>query len=149
MATYDGFVLEVRYCYPQNVGFFYTDRLKSRHDLTSEKAKEICGQSLLLWDGETIEFWVEPPAGERTLSLYVYAYSVGRVRVGVFEDGKSSWGEVIDTASNSTTEQWEKLELSFTADGGKNYFLRIEVLPYVVSGERTRQRAYINSLELK
>lgn len=148
MASYDGFYLEVGYSFPTS-GVYLTERLKSRYHLTTEKAKEIGGQSLILWDGETIEFWVEPPAGERTLSLYVYAYSVGRVRVGVFEDGKSSWGEVIDTASNSTTEQWEKLELSFTADGGKNYFLRIEVLPYVVSGARTRQRAYIDSLELQ
>jgi len=146
MATYDGFILEVRYCYPRNVGFFYTDRLKSRHYLTTEKAKEIGGQSLILWDGETIEFWVEPPAGERTLSLYVYAYSTGRVRASVYEEGNDT---LLDIASNSTTEQWEKLELSFTADGSKNYFLRIEVLPYKVETARIRQKVYIDSLELQ
>ena len=148
MASYDGFYLEVGYSLPTS-GIYLNERLKSRYHLTSEKAKEIGGQGLLLWSGETIEFWVEPPAGERTLSLYVYAYSVGRVRVGVFEDGKSSWGEVIDTASNSTTEQWEKLELSFTADGSKNYYLRIEVLPYEVEGARYRQKVYIDNLGLQ
>lgn len=148
MASYDGFYLLMGYSYPTS-GVYITERLKSRYHLTSEKAKEIGGQGLLLWSGETIEFWVEPPAGERTLSLYVYAYSIERVRVGVFEEGKSSWGEALDMASNSTTEQWEKLELSFTADGGKNYFLRIEVLPYEVETARLRQRVYIDSLELQ
>jgi len=145
MASYDGFYLEVGYSFPTS-GVYLTERMKSRYHLTTEKAKEIGGQSLLLWDGETIEFWVEPPAGERTLSLYVYAYSTGRVRASVYEEGNDT---LLDIASNSTTEQWEKLELSFTADGSKNYFLRIEVLPYKVETARIRQKVYIDSLELQ
>jgi len=147
MASYDGFYLGVGYSFPTS-GVYLTERLKSRYFLTTEKAKEIGGQSLILWDGETIEFWVEPPVGSRILSLYVYAYSIGRVRVGVFEDGKGSWDDALDMVSNSNTEQWEKLELSFTADDTKNYFLRLENLP-LEQGWTKREKAYIDEIELK
>lgn len=146
MAVYDGEALwQFWYSYPIT-GVFQGERFRNRYYISTEKAYDVGGKSLIFWSGDTIEFWVEPPAGERTLSLYVYAYSTGRVRASVYEEGNDT---LLDIASNSTTEQWEKLELSFTADGGKNYFLRIEVLPYVVSGARTRQRAYIDSLELQ
>jgi len=146
MATYSGSPLwQFWYSYPVS-GVFQGERFKNRYYITAEKAYDAGGKSLIFWSGDTIEFWVEPAAGERTLSLYVYAYSTGRVRASVYEEGNDT---LLDIASNSTTEQWEKLELSFTADGSKNYFLRIEVLPYKVETARIRQKVYIDSLELQ
>lgn len=144
MAIYDGFYLEVGYSFPTS-GVYLTERLKSRYLLTTEKAKEIGGQSLILWDGETIEFWVEPPAGERTIELQCWATSVEKVRARIYEAGNDT---PLAEAVNTKTGEWEKLTLTFTADDMKNYFLRLENLP-LEQGWTKREKAYIDEIELK
>lgn len=144
MASYDGFYLEVGYSFPTS-GVYLTERLKSRYLLTTEKAKEIGGQSLILWGGETIEFWVEPPAGERTLELQCWATSVGKARARIYEAGNDT---PLAEALNTKTGEWEKLTLTFTADDTKNYFLRLENLP-LEQGWTKREKAYIDEIELK
>jgi len=145
MAVYDGEALwQFWYSYPVS-GVFQTERFKSRYDLTAEKAYDAGGKSLIFWPGDTIEFWVEPSAGQRTLELQCWAKSVGKVRVRLYEVGNDvPLGEVL----NTETEEWEKLSLDFVAEVTKNYFLRIENLA-LAEGWVKREKAYIDKVELK
>jgi len=145
MAEYEGFCHPVVYSFPQT-GFLLNERLKSRFYLTEEKSKEPAGKSLLLWSGDTIEFWVEPKAGSRTLSFYVFAYSSGRIKAALFEEGNAT---PLDTASSTVANAWERLELSFSGSYSKNYFLKIEAIPLESITEKKREKVYIDNLELE
>jgi hypothetical protein len=145
MAEYDGEALmEFWQSYPVS-GVFQAERFKSRYDITTEKSYDAAGKSLIFWSGDTIEFWVEPPAGERTLELQCWANSVEKVRARIYEAGNDT---PLAEALNTETDEWEKLSLEFTADDTKNYFLRLENLP-LEQGLTKREKAYIDSLELK
>jgi hypothetical protein len=145
MAEYDGEPLwQFWQSYPIT-GVFQGERFKNRYYISTEKSYDPAGKSLIFWSGDTIEFWVEPTAGERTLELQCWANSVGKIRARIYEVGNDT---PLDEAVNSLTGQWEKLSLTFTADDTKNYFLRIENLP-LEQGWTKREKAYIDSLELK
>jgi len=145
MAEYTGTALwQFWYSHPVSA-VFQSERFKNRYDITTEKSYDPGGKSLIFWSGDTIEFWVEPAAGERTLELQCWAVSVGKARARIYEAGNDT---PLAEALNTKTGEWEKLSLEFTADDTKNYFLRIENLP-LSQGWTKREKAYIDNLELK
>jgi len=145
MAEYTGTALwQFWQSYPAS-GVFQAERFKSRYDITTEKSYDPAGKSLVFWSGDTIEFWVEPAAGERTLELQCWAASVGKARARIYEAGNDT---PLAEAVNTKTGEWEKLTLTFTADDTKNYFLRLENLP-LEQGWAKREKAYIDEIELK
>jgi len=145
MATYSGSPLwQFWYSYPVS-GVFQSERFKNRYYITAEKSYDPAGKSLLFWSGDTIEFWVEPAAGERTLELQCWATSVGKARARIYEVGNDT---PLAEALNTKTGEGEKLTLTFTANDTKNYFLRLENLP-LEQGWAKREKAYIDEIELK
>ena len=145
MAVYDGEALwQFWQSYPVS-GVFQSERFKNRYYITAEKSYDPAGKSLLFWSGDTIEFWVEPAAGERTLELQCWATSVGKARARIYEVGNDT---PLAEALNTKTGEGEKLTLTFTANDTKNYFLRLENLP-LEQGWAKREKAYIDEIELK
>jgi hypothetical protein len=64
--------------------------------------------------------------GSKTLEVYIWSYSVGGGKIGIYNND----GVLLAEALNTTTETWERVVLNFTASEINNYSLLLSNMNY-------------------
>ena len=110
MANYDGFVAG----YYDEVIMAEVDRRRVNAFVFSDEKSYEDTYSLKMLPGETIEIWYGCDAGDVTISVYVWASEhATNCRMKVIDPDTQ---EVMGEDVNESTETWEQLSVTFTAE---------------------------------